>query len=63
MSKDLRPAPTSSPAPTLEAAAAGLAKRYGWLAGVLDEMRQFNARMKARHGVPKSARRDDSLKI
>ena len=36
----------------------GLAQRFGWLAAVLDEMRQLNTRMHECHGAP-SGRRDD----
>lgn len=56
MSKSDRSVPPLSADHELEPASAGLAKRYGWLAGVLDEMRQFNARMKERHAAPKTQR-------
>lgn len=57
MSKSDRSVPSLSANHELEPASAGLAKRYGWLAGVLDEMRQFNARMKERH-APKAQRQE-----
>ena len=41
--------------------AVGLAKRFGWLAAVLDEMRQMNARMHQRHGASPGLRDERRL--